>query len=233
MDRGLFNYLALNKLEPYTNFGVYEYVPSEGQMPELDDKLMQQFQKGDENAFTLLVRRHQQPLINFIAKFTGDRDNAEDLAQETFIRMYKASDRYKPGRAQFKTWMYFIARNLCKNDIRNRARRDRFRVDNVTSNHNDNGENEEDIDLIATAPADTALQPEAAIERKELRNTIQKAIAELPEQYRFPLILRDIQGLSYDEIGKILDLRSGTTKSRINRARIMLKNKLKPYMETI
>ncbi|MCG9128315.1 sigma-70 family RNA polymerase sigma factor [Candidatus Poribacteria bacterium] len=202
-------------------------------MAELDDKLMQQFQKGDENAFTLLVRRHQQPLINFIAKFTGDRDNAEDLAQETFIRMYKAADRYKPGRAQFKTWMYFIAKNLCKNHIRNTGRREKFRVDNVASKYNDNGENEEDIDIIAIAPADTALQPEVAIERKELRHTIQSAIAELPEQYRYPLILRDVQGLSYEEISKILELRSGTTKSRINRARLMLKNKLKPYMETI
>lgn len=220
-------------MEPYTNIGVYDYVPSEGQMPELDDQLMQQFQKGDENAFTLLVRRHQQPLINFIAKFTGNSDNAEDLAQETFIRMYKAADRYKPGRAQFKTWMYFIAKNLCKNDIRNRSRRDRFRVDNVTSNYNDNSDNEEEIDLIATAPADSGLQPDVAIERKELRHIIQNAIAELPEQYRYPLILRDVQGLSYDEIGKILELRSGTTKSRINRARIMLKNKLKPYMESI
>lgn len=220
-------------MEPHTHFGVYEYTPSEGQMAELDDKLMQQFQKGDENAFTLLVRRHQQPLINFIAKFTGDRDNAEDLAQETFIRMYKAADRYKPGRAQFKTWMYFIAKNLCKNHIRNTGRREKFRVDNVASKYNDNGENEEDIDIIAIAPADTALQPEVAIERKELRHTIQSAIAELPEQYRYPLILRDVQGLSYEEISKILELRSGTTKSRINRARLMLKNKLKPYMETI
>ena len=90
-------------------------------MPELDDELMQRFQKGDEDAFNLIVRRHQQPLINFIARFTGDKDNAEDLAQETFIRIFKAANRYKPGRAQFKTWMYFIAKNLCKNEIRNRG----------------------------------------------------------------------------------------------------------------
>ncbi|MDE0086691.1 MAG: sigma-70 family RNA polymerase sigma factor, partial [Candidatus Poribacteria bacterium] len=98
---------------------------------------------------------------------------------------------------------------------------------------NASGGNDEQIDIIATAPADAAFQPEVAVERKELRNAIQKAIAELPEQYRFPLILRDIQGLSYDEIGKILELRSGTTKSRINRARIMLKDKLKPFMELL
>ncbi len=202
-------------------------------MPELDDELMQRFQKGDEGAFDLIVRRHQQPLINFIARFTGDKDNAEDLAQETFIRMFKAANRYKPGRAQFKTWMYFIAKNLCKNELRNRGRRDRFRVDSVVSNNNSDSGNEDEIDLIASAPADVAFQPEVAIERKELQNAIQDAIAELPEQYRFPLVLRDIQGLSYDEIGKILELRSGTTKSRINRARLMLKDKLKPYMELL
>lgn len=202
-------------------------------MLELDDELMQRFQKGDEDAFNLLARRHQQSLINFIAKFTGDKDNAEDLAQETFIRIYKAADRYKPGRAQFKTWMYLIAKRLCLNEVRNQARRSRFKVDNIVTSDNAHGVDDEQIDIIATAPADAAFQPEVALERKELRNAIQKAIAELPEQYRFPLVLRDIQGLSYDEIGKILELRSGTTKSRINRARIMLKDKLKPFMELL
>ncbi len=202
-------------------------------MSELDDELMQRFQKGDEGAFNHLVRRHQRPLINFIARFTGDKDNAEDLAQETFIRMFKAADRYKPGRAQFKTWMYFIAKNLCKNELRNRGRRDRFRVDNIATKNNTLGTNDEQIDIIASAPADAAFQPDIALERKELRNAIQKAIADLPDQYRFPLILRDIQGLSYDEISKILELRSGTTKSRINRARLMLKDKLKPFMELL
>ena len=163
-------------------------------MPELDDELMQRFQKGDEDAFSLLVRRHQKPLINFIARFTGDKDNAEDLAQETFIRIFKAANRYKPGRAQFKTWMYFIAKNLCKNEIRNRGRRERYQVDNIVANDDSADGNEDKIDLIASAPADAVFQPEVALERKELHNTIQKAIAELPEQYRLPLVLRDIQG---------------------------------------
>lgn len=202
-------------------------------MPESDDELMQRYQKGDEEAFNCIVRRHHKPLVNFIARFTGDRDNAEDLAQDTFIRMFKAANRYKPGRAQFKTWMYFIARNLCKNEIRNRGRRERYRVDNViTKDHTSLG-NEDQIDLIATAPADKSFQPEVAIERKELQETTKKAITELPEKYRFPLILRDIQGLSYEEISKILELPNGTTKSRINRARLMLKDKLKPFMELL
>ena len=194
-------------------------------MPELDDELMERYQKGDENAFTLLVRRHQQPLINFIARFINDRDSAEDLAQETFIRIFKAANRYKSEGAHFKTWMYHIASNLCKNELRNRSRRDRDRVDNVVDS-----EDGDPIDLIANTPANPELQPEIALERKELRCAIQKAIAELPERYRLPLVLRDLQGLSYEEISEVLELRSGTTKSRINRARLMLKEKLKPFI---
>lgn len=202
-------------------------------MPELDDELMQRFQKGDEGAFTLLVRRHQQPLVNFIARFINDRDSAEDLAQETFIRMFKAAHRYQPGRAHFNTWMYHIASNLCKNELRNRGRRDRYRVDSVVSNGSDTDGSTEQVDLIASAPADASFQPDVQLERKELRKAVQKAIAELPEEYRLPLVLRDLQGLSYDEISKVLELRSGTTKSRINRARLMLKEKLKSFMEPL
>ncbi len=195
-------------------------------MPDLDDELMERYRAGDEDAFTLLVRRHQQPLINFIARYINDRDGAEDLAQETFIRIFKAARRYKPGQAHFKTWMYHIASNLCKNELRNRGRRNRYRADNVVDGDGDS----EQIDLIENAPADAASQPEVALERKELHDAIQRAIAELPEQYRMPLILRDLQGLSYDEISDALELRSGTTKSRINRARLMLKDKLKSYV---
>ena len=197
-------------------------------MPDLDDELMERYRAGDENAFTLLVRRHQQPLVNFIARFINDRDGAEDLAQETFIRIFKASRRYQPGRAHFKTWMYHIASNLCKNELRNRGRRDRYRVDNVVDSNDD--ADAEQIDLIDRAPADVSFQPEVALERKELNDALQTAIAELPEQYRAPLVLRDLQGLSYDEISEALELRSGTTKSRINRARLMLKDKLKSFI---
>ena len=94
----------------------------------------------------------------------------------------------------------------------------------------DDGEDSEQIDLIERAPADASFEPEVALERKELQDAIQTAIAELPEQYREPLVLRDLQGLSYDEISDTLELRSGTTKSRINRARLMLKDKLKSYV---
>ena len=200
-------------------------------MPDLDDELMTQCQQGDMEAFDLIVRRNQVPLVNFIARFLGDPDAAEDLAQETFVRMFKAIKRYKSGAAKFSTWMYHIASNLCKNELRNRGRRGRFFVDSVTAEPSLGSELAEE-DLIATAPAHVSLQPVNQLERKEREHAVQSAISELPERYRLPLILRDLQELSYEEISDTLTLPLGTTKSRINRARLMLKDKLRSFVES-
>ena len=200
-------------------------------MPDLDDELMQQCQQGNMEAFDLIVRRNQVPLVNFIARFLGDQDSAEDLAQETFVRMFKAIKRYKSGAAKFSTWMYHIASNLCKNELRNRGRRGRFFVDSVTTESSSGPESIEE-DLIATAPAHGSLQPGNQLEQKEREHAVQSAISELPERYRLPLILRDLQELSYEEISETLNLPLGTTKSRINRARLMLKDKLRSFVES-
>ena len=200
-------------------------------MPDLDDELMKQCQQGNMEAFDLIVRRNQVPLVNFIARFLGDPDSAEDLAQETFVRMFKAIKRYKSGAAKFSTWMYHIASNLCKNELRNRGRRGRFFVDSVTTESASDTESIEE-DLIATAPAHVSLQPGNQLEQKEREHAVQSAISELPERYRLPLILRDLQELSYEEISETLNLPLGTTKSRINRARLMLKDKLRSFVES-
>ena len=200
-------------------------------MPDLDDELMQQCQQGNMEAFDLIVRRNRVPLVNFIARFLGDPDSAEDLAQETFVRMFKAIKRYKSGAAKFSTWMYHIASNLCKNELRNRGRRGRFFVDSMTTESASGPEPIEE-DLIATAPAHVSLQPGNQLEQKEREHAVQSAISELPERYRLPLILRDLQELSYEEISETLTLPLGTTKSRINRARLMLKDKLRSFVES-
>ena len=200
-------------------------------MPDLDDELMQQCQQGNMEAFDLIVRRNQVPLVNFIARFLGDPDSAEDLAQETFVRMFKAIKRYKSGAAKFSTWMYHIASNLCKNELRNRGRRGRFLVDSVTTESSSGLEPIEE-DLIATAPAHVSLQPGNQLEQKEREHAVQSAISELPERYRLPLVLRDLQELSYEEISETLNLPLGTTKSRINRARLILKDKLRSFVES-
>ena len=200
-------------------------------MPDLDDELMKQCQQGDMEAFDLIVRRNHVPLVNFIARFLGDPNAAEDLAQETFVRMFKAIKRYKSGTAKFSTWMYHIASNLCKNEVRNRGRRGRFFVDSVTTESSSGLESTEE-DLIATAPAHVSLQPGHQLEQKEREHAVQSAISELPERYRLPLVLRDLQELSYEEISDTLTLPLGTTKSRINRARLMLKDKLRSFVES-
>ena len=201
-------------------------------MPDLDDELMKQCQQGNMEAFDLIVRRNQVPLVNFIARFLGDQDSAEDLAQETFVRMFKAIKRYKSGAAKFSTWMYHIASNLCKNELRNRGRRGRLFVDGVATESSSGTEPTEE-DLIATVPpAHVSLQPSNQLEQKEREHAVQSAVSELPERYRLPLVLRDLQELSYEEISETLNLPLGTTKSRINRARLMLKDKLRSFVES-
>jgi RNA polymerase sigma-70 factor (ECF subfamily) len=191
----------------------------------LDDRLMLQCQKGEAEAFNQIVQRHRTALVTFIARLLGDRETAEDLAQESLLRMYRAANRYKAeGSTKFTTWMYHIASNLCKNELRNRNRRQRHFIVQ-TDDQLRLGQ-----DLIATAPADPALQPDQQLVKKEQQSAVQNAISLLPETYRLPLVLRDIQGLSYNQVSATLKLPLGTVKSRINRARLMLKDLLKPVV---
>jgi len=158
-----------------------------------------------------------------------DRETAEDLAQETFIRMYRAAPRYRVEAAKFTTWMYKIATRLCQNELRNRRRRGRYMLNKTTSVLD---EGDDDVhNIVANAPAHVSYQPDYQLEKKELHAIVQNSIATLPEKYRLPLVLRDIQEMNYNDISKIMSIPVGTVKSRINRARLMLKDKLKGYME--
>ncbi|MBM3237949.1 sigma-70 family RNA polymerase sigma factor [Candidatus Poribacteria bacterium] len=200
----------------------------EEQMPDVDDKLMLRCKNGDKSAFDLVVERHRLSLVNFIARMGIDYETAEDIAQETFIRIYRAAPRYKVGSAKFTTWMYHIASNLCKNELRNRGRHSRYITDLKVNGWDDDGDDTQDV--IATAPADVLYQPDHQLEQKELQRIVQQAIEKIPEKYRLPLVLRDIQELDYKEISQIVKIPVGTVKSRINRARLMLKDKLKSYV---
>lgn len=192
---------------------------------ESDDELIKRYQDGDRSAFDELVKRYRMPLVNFVARFINDRDTAEDLAQETFLRIYKSIGRYRFGVAQFSTWFYRIASNLCKNEVRNRKRRWRHHVDPIRDNEGDSDPDE----LIVSVPAGSGYMPDQQLERKELDKVIQNAISQLPLKYRTPFLLRDLNQVSYEEIAKTLNLPLGTVKSRINRARLMMKDKLKGY----
>jgi len=188
-------------------------------MSDTDDELVARYKDGDASAFNLIVQRHRTPLINFIYRYLNDRDNAEDLTQEVFIRIYRNIKNYNPDKASFRTWMYRIAANLCKNEIRNRNRHSKVLINSFTSK---NEEDQKLEDILDPSPGS-----DVKLEEKELQKALSAAISNLSEKFRLVLILRDIEGMSYDEIAKVIGMPEGTVKSRLNRARLMLKERLK------
>jgi RNA polymerase sigma-70 factor (ECF subfamily) len=169
------------------------------------------------------VDRYKNRLQNLVYRYIRDHQRAEDLAQEAFVRVYLHRERYRKT-GKFSTWIFTIAVNLAKNEIRRKVRHR-----NVVS-----------IDEIqeVAGTADPVLRDEAGlpsdriVERQQTNRAVADAIARLPEVYRASLVLRDIEGLAYEEIAEILDIPGGTVRSRINRARLMLKDKLKGLAQT-
>jgi RNA polymerase sigma-70 factor (ECF subfamily) len=158
---------------------------------------------------------------NYLYRFLNDYEEAVDLAQETFVRVYFAIDRYHTQFA-FSTYIYRIATNLAISEIRRRKRRRLLSLTGLFQ-----GEADEAVEF---QPPDTRPLADAELVDDERDQTIARAIAALPEKYRIPIILRDIEGRSYDEVAEIMGLGLGTTKSRISRARGLLKEKLQHYM---
>ena len=193
-------------------------------MPEekrSDHELIEATKNGDESAFTEIVTRYKSPLTNYLYRFLNDYEEAVDLAQETFVRVYFAIDRYHTQFA-FSTYIYRIATNLAISEIRRRKRRRLFSISGLLGGEKDDGTEFE-------IPDDRAL-PENELLDNERDTQIALAIAALPEKYRIPIILRDIQGRSYEEVSAVMDLGLGTTKSRISRGRALLKEKLQEYL---
>ena len=186
-----------------------------------DHDLIEAAKQGDEPAFAEIVRRYRNPLTNFIYRMLNDYEEAVDLAQETFVRVYFALERYHTGYA-FSTYIYRIASNLAISEIRKRKRR---KLMSLTGFFKFEGED------VEFDPPDKKALPDANLEDDEERRVIARAIAALPDKYRTAIVLRDIQGRSYDEIAEILELGLGTTKSRISRGRGLLKEKLKNYFD--
>ena len=182
-----------------------------------DEDLMVKCSKGDMSAFELLVRRYQTPLINYIHRSLGDYQRAEDLSQETFLRVFKHASRYKPT-ASFKSWLYTIATNLCRNEIRNLKRRNTCFLEDLV----EEGEDVYDTEFVA----DTRYLPDLLLEKKEQRQIIRKALAQLPENQRVALTLVTYQELRYEEVAKILGCSVGAVKTLIHRARQKMKKLL-------
>ncbi|MGD8394372.1 MAG: sigma-70 family RNA polymerase sigma factor [Candidatus Eiseniibacteriota bacterium] len=180
-----------------------------------DEEVMVRCARGSEPAFEILVERYQSRVINLITRFIGDYDRAEDIAQEVFIRVYRNRQRYRKS-GKFSTWIFTIAANLAKNEIRRKVRH--RRVVSI--------DEEREFGTIGDTLPDPGPGPRQTLERRELEVMILQAIEELPDRYRMALVLRDIEGLSYDEVSKVLGIPGGTVRSRINRARLMVKEKL-------
>ena len=186
-----------------------------------DHALVEATRTGDEAAFAELVGRYRNQIINFIYRMLNDYDAATDLAQETFVRVYKAVDRYKTSHA-FSTYIYRIATNLAISELRKRKRR---RVVSLT----DFFHGKDGAEPVSFDPPDAHPLQDTALVGNERDTAVARAIASLPEKYRSPLVLRDVEGKSYDEISRILETSEGTIKSRISRARGFLREKLRAY----
>lgn len=180
---------------------------------------------GDEDAFAELVSRYRNQITSYIYRMTNDYDGAVDLAQETFLRVYRAAGRYQTTHA-FSTYIYRIATNLAISELRKRKRRRLVSLTGLLMSGD--GEEERDFD----APDEKPLQDINLVEF-EKRTAVQRAISTLPEKYRAPLVLRDVEGKSYDEIAAILETSEGTVKSRINRARNFLRDKMRTYVQGV
>jgi RNA polymerase sigma-70 factor (ECF subfamily) len=188
-----------------------------------DAGLMLRVKRGDRGAFEQLVNRYKQPVINFLYRTLGDPTEAEDLAQNVFLQVYKSADRYKVS-AKFTTWLFTIARNLCLNEIRRRTRHPAESLDAPHPEHDDQPQRQFE-DARTDSPPDALLHG-------ELEEKIQRALGELPENQRLAILLCRQDELSYEDIARVLGCSLPATKSLIHRGRETLKQKLKPYLRT-
>jgi RNA polymerase sigma-70 factor (ECF subfamily) len=181
-----------------------------------DEKLILRFQEGDINAYNELVKRYKDRLLNFVFRYFNNREQAEDVVQDTLIKLYTHASYYK-NIAKFSTWIFTIAKNNALTELRKNKRK---KTDSLWT---DDGKvidiNSKDQSL------DRKVQNEIAIDQ------LNKFLDEIPENFRMAVVLRDFQELSYDEISKILEIPIGTIKSRINRGRIQLAEKMKHFKE--
>jgi RNA polymerase sigma-70 factor (ECF subfamily) len=187
-----------------------------------DNQLIELTKQGDESAFSKIINRYQKPLTNYIFRMLNDYEEAIDLSQETFVRVYFAIERYSSEYA-FSTYIYRIATNLAISEIRKRKRRKLLSLTGLFQS-----EDSEEVDFEIP---DEKILPDQELLDEERKKIITNAILTLPEKYRAAIILRDIQDKSYEEISQILELSLGTTKSRISRARGLLKEKLSPHFK--
>jgi len=188
-----------------------------------DTELMLRVKKGDEAAFEELVDKYKQPVLNLVYRILRDATEAEDLAQNVFVQVFKSADRYRV-EAKFSTWLFTIARNLCLNELRRRSRHPADSLEAAAETQEEHPARQFEDKASVSAP-DHLL-------REELTSKVQDALASLPENQRTAILLFKEKEMSYEEISKILDCSLSATKSLIHRGRETLKQKLKPYLRS-
>ena len=186
-------------------------VPALADLQAFDDvRLVQSYLSGDERAFTVMVDRYQVRLLNFVYRIVGDRERAEDLVQEAFIRVHRHLGRFDRTK-KFSTWIYTIASNLAKNELRNRARNPLVLFTSITQGWEDE---ERPLEF-----EDPTARPDDQFRKRHVRQMVEASVAALPEHHREVFVLRELEGRSYEEISEITHCNLGTVKSRLNRAR--------------
>ncbi|WP_058835176.1 RNA polymerase sigma factor RpoE [Luteimonas abyssi] len=188
---------------------------------QLDQELVRRVQKGDTAAFDLLVRKYQHRIAALIGRYVSDWSECQDIAQETFIRAYRAIGSFR-GDAQFYTWLHRIAVNTAKNHL-------------IAHNRRPPGD---DIDVADAEQFDSGIRlrdsdtPERELMRQQMEQTVMRAVEALPEELRVAITLREVDGLSYEDIAQRMGCPIGTVRSRIFRAREAIDEELKPLMDT-
>jgi RNA polymerase sigma-70 factor, ECF subfamily len=186
----------------------------------IDQKLVARVQKGDRAAFDLLVRKYQHKVAKLVSRYVRDRSEVEDVAQEAFIKAYRAIGGFR-GESAFYTWLYRIAVNTAKNYLDSQGRRP--------------PSTDMEVDGAELIESGESLRDQATPERRlltdEIAETVNRAIESLPDDLRTAITLREIEGLSYEEIAQAMDCPIGTVRSRIFRAREAIDEKLRPLLE--
>jgi RNA polymerase sigma-70 factor, ECF subfamily len=187
---------------------------------ELDIELVERVQQGDKAAFDVLVQKYQQKVVNLISRFVTDHSECYDVAQETFIKAYRALPNFR-GDSQFYTWLYRIAANTAKNHLASKSRKSpSYSVDVDDAEH-----------FSGESGLKEYTTPENLMLTEEIKQTVFAAIEALPDDLKSAITLREIEGLSYEEIASVMDCPIGTVRSRIFRARDAIDKELRPLLE--
>lgn len=189
---------------------------------DIDQQLVERVQRGDKAAFELLVIKYQRKIFRLLSRLIRDPTEIEDVAQEAFIKAYRALPKFR-GESAFYTWLYRIAINTAKNYLVAQGRR----APTSTANEVEEAENFDDADQLRDVNT-----PDAMLLSKQVGEAVNRAIDRLPEELRTAIVLRELEGLSYEEIAESMNCPIGTVRSRIFRAREAIAAELRPLLDT-